>query len=268
MSSGEDFAPSKLRDYYDLLHDLSEGEQTALAEFHSVKTFLIANRVAKSVGLALRSPKIQNLIYGELDEAGNVVDDRGALPQVNDPSKIVDTDHFASFIRDQEWPIEGSDGSSFEYVDRELSPLRITEEGGARPKVRWMDLLLRSETGRPIATELKVGRDSLPYYALIQALMYAADLCGQSQFERLNQLLPENESRFEWRNDDPSIDVAVIFFNPPDGSEWTYWNDNLAATKKLAKALQADPKVNGTIGKISLIRGATLDGQVLFREIS
>lgn len=263
----EDFAPSKLRDYEDLLHDLNEGEQTALAEFHAEKAFLLANRFAKSVSQTLSSPRIENLIYGELDEAGNIVDDRTDLSPVNDPSEIVDTDSFASFIRDRDWPITGSGGTSFTYVYRELSPLRITEKGGARPKVRWLDLLLRSDTDRPIVTELKVGRDSLPYYALVQALMYTADLCGQNQFDRINLLLPENSRHFEWSDEEPSIDVAVIFFNPPDGGGWTYWEDNLNATKAIVRELQGDPKVNRTIGKIRLIRGVTLDGQIVFSEI-
>lgn len=268
MEASEAFPPSKLRIHYDLLHQLCEGEQTALAQFHSDKTYRLATRFESSVKQTLISPRISNLIYGELDESGTVVDDRSALPDISDPRQIDSTDPFAAYIRNKVWTVEGSSGLTFTYVDRELSPLRITEQGGARPSVRWLDLLLReSVSGRPIVTELKVGRDSLPYFALTQALMYAADLCGLNQFERLSQLLPEDAEQFVWHDDRPSLDVAVIFFEPPD-SGWTYWDDSLNATKTIVANLNEDPRVNQVLGQIHLIEGAIVEDEIIFKTIN
>lgn len=268
MELSEAFPPSKLRIHYDLLHELSDGEQTALAKFHAEKTHLLANRFASSVDLTLSSPKIANLIYGELDEEGIIVDDRTALPVISDPHQIDGTDPFAAYIKDRLWTVHGSPDLTFTYVDRELSPLRITEKGGARPSVRWLDLLLREhEAGQPIVTELKVRRDSLPYYALTQSLMYAADLCGSNQFERLNQLLPEDAEPFVWLGDRPSLDVAVIFFEPPE-SGWTYWVDSLNATRAIVANLNEHPEVNQVVREIRLIEGTIVENEISFTTLS
>lgn len=268
MEETDAFAPSKLRVHYDLLHQLCEGEQTALAGFHADKTYRLATRFESSVNQSLVSPKISNLIYGEYDDAGNFVDDRTPLPIVVDPRQIDSTDPFAAYIQNGEWPVEGPSGISFTYVDRELSPLRITEKGGPRPSVRWLDLLLRNtSTGLPIVTELKVGPDSLPYYALVQALMYAADLCGPNQYERMSQLLPDGAEPFIWQDNRPSMDVSVIFFDPVDTGR-TYWFESLAATKAIVKALNDDKRVNTVVGRISLIEGSIANDKIVFTEIA
>ncbi|MGB5037525.1 MAG: hypothetical protein WBQ66_13000 [Blastocatellia bacterium] len=267
MEASEAFPPSKLRIHYDLLHELCEGEQTALARFRSDKTYRLATRFESSVKQTLNSPRISNLIYGELDEDGAIIDDRSALPVIVDPHQIDSTDPFAAYIKNKAWTVEGPSDLTFTYVDRELSPLRITEQGGARPSVRWLDLLLREhEAGQPIVTELKVRRDSLPYYALTQALMYAADLCGRNQFERLNQLLPGDAKPFVWHDDRPSLDVAVIFFEPPE-SGWSNWDDSLGATKTIVANLNKDPRVNRVVGQIRLIEGTIVKDEIIFKTI-
>lgn len=264
--ASEEFAPSSLRDYYDLLHDLSEGEQTALAEFHASTPVRLASRFVRSVELALDYPAIDNPIYGELDpHTGRVVSDRTDLESLVGTDGISTTDHFAAHLVDSEWSVEGPDALTFTYVDRELSPLRITAEGGPRPSTRWLDLLLRSEDGLPIVAELKIGRDSLPYSALVQALMYASDLCGTSQFERMNQLLGGELEPFVWNPDGPSMDLFVIFFQPVEDGR-TFWKPSLDATRRIAAALNDDSKVNSVIRKISLIFGRMEDDQLVLTQ--
>lgn len=266
MEESEDFAPSSLRDYYDLLHDLSEEEQTVLAELHASKPNRVASRFGKSVELALGYPRIDNPIYGKLDSVtGEIVSDRTDLEALVGSEGISSTDHFAAHLAGSEWSIEGPGSLTFTYVDRELSPLRIDAEGGPRPSPRFLDLLLRSDDGLPIVAELKVGRDSLPYSALIQALMYASDLCGPAQFERMNQLLDDGAEPFVWNEGGPSMDIFVVFFEP-DIERWTFWKRSLEATRKITAALNRDKRVNSVVRKISLVFGRMEDDQLILTE--
>lgn len=93
--------------------------------------------------------------------------------------------------------VEGAPGLSFRYVDREIVPARTTggalyengEPATAGKRLDWLLANLRDKT--PILAEVKIGDDRNPFYALIQLLMYAAELVTLSQRQRLNRCYPD-----------------------------------------------------------------------------
>jgi hypothetical protein len=71
---------------------------------------------------------------------------------------------------------------NFSFVDRELVPTRTTHErffenGEPANCFRRLDWLLANAQDRlPIIAEVKVRNDKNPFSALVQLLMYAAEL--------------------------------------------------------------------------------------------
>ncbi|HIK92471.1 MAG TPA: hypothetical protein EYG03_10880 [Planctomycetes bacterium] len=83
-----------------------------------------------------------------------------------------------------------------EFVDRELSPFRSTSrtgpwrfengESGRISGAGGLDLLLMMPDGRPVIGEVKAEGDSTLFFALVQSLMYAAELVTSNQMKRLD----------------------------------------------------------------------------------
>ena len=104
-----------------------------------------------------------------------------------------------------------------EYVDYEIFPFRTTlgcEESG-KPATRagsgGMDLLLASDDNGvlPGVGEVKAGTEHVgPTFALVQSLMYSAQLATRAQFLRLKKHYP---GCFDAINaDQPKVDVIVF----------------------------------------------------------
>lgn len=87
----------------------------------------------------------------------------------------------------------GHDGLECTFVDHEVSPIRTTlscyDNGSPATNsgLGGLDVLLcNREDRRPIIGEIKAATETVgPTFALIQSLMYAAELVTQSQRERL-----------------------------------------------------------------------------------
>jgi len=106
---------------------------------------------------------------------------------------------------------------TLEYVDYELFPFRTTYsclesgEKATHAGSGGMDLLLASNKDGvlPAVGEIKAATEHVgPTFALIQSLMYAAQLATRNQFLRLKKHYPE---RFAAVNaEEPRLDVIVL----------------------------------------------------------
>ena len=206
------YPPTQLRELYDAFGHLKEDEQIALAELHVAKPIRLANRLAHSL------KTVSSELYPPLEEEEFTGKDRTDLPKPG-LSNITDTEGFVSNLADgRRHTVNEADELGFRYVAREISPLRVTEEGGPRPGRRSLDLLLMNDQGGPIAAELKVAKDSPSYYALIQALMYASELQSPSQRARL--LKHYGGSGIRTSAEAPLIDVYLVSFEPPESGKY------------------------------------------------
>ena len=107
----------------------------------------------------------------------------------------------------------------FWYVVRELDPRNtrqgVFENGGSAKGTGagGIDLLLAHATdGIPIVGEVKIGRDTNPFYGLVQALMYAVELCTPEQQKRLAGSFRE---RFADLTGTPRADVYLLLKDCP-----------------------------------------------------
>lgn len=108
------------------------------------------------------------------------------------------------------WEVPKAPELGFRFLERELV---VTQARGlrfvdGRPSTNGprIDLLLASADGLPIVGEVKVGGDSNPYLALIQALAAVAYLTPSSQRRRLRHHCAEGVLT----DDDSRIDVYLI----------------------------------------------------------
>jgi hypothetical protein len=122
----------------------------------------------------------------------------------------------------------------FVFVDREINPARATASVPGK-RLDW--LLANKNDKRLIVAEVKCKNDRNPFVALVQALMYAAELVTDSQRTRLAQHYPE---RFSFPDDDDSAvaDIYIVL----DGYDWE--NNEFvrlfAATQRICKTLMAE----------------------------
>src|SRR5205085_2481124 len=114
------------------------------------------------------------------------------------------------------------DELAFEYVDRELllhrtlSPARWDNGKLNRGGIR-IGILLATCTERvPVVTELKLGGDMDPFFALVQALTGAAHLATPAQYTRLRERLPDG--RFPAKAGPSRLDVYTLFIGTTKGS--------------------------------------------------
>ena len=84
----------------------------------------------------------------------------------------------------------------FTYVERELNPRRTKDaiyesgEPASSSGTGGTDVLLRSNDGVPIIGEIKVNRDTNPFFGLVQVLTYAVEFCIPQQIARLATSFP------------------------------------------------------------------------------
>src|ERR1700729_1552147 len=173
----ESLPPTQLREYYDALHGLKEQEQTALAELHAEDPERLISRFDHSVRTVAGYPAITEPFHDARSEAW--------MEKVRGP--VTSTTAFVAVLAAAgHHQVVDFPELDFEFVDREVFPLRTTtipvDGRGAR---RSIDLLLRASNEFRIVGELKGPGDSPPYPALIQALMSSTEFSSKSQLERL-----------------------------------------------------------------------------------
>jgi hypothetical protein len=246
---------TQLREYYDVLGALKEEEQTALAEFHvDDPQFLLAYRFGKSVEVLESHPRIDQSFY--------------PVGRTNPPSpptpvdEIRSTIQFASQLCDQSpRTVEGAEGLTFRYVDRELFPLRTTGQDRADP--RRLDLLLANTHDRtPVLAELKIRTDRPAYFALVQVLMLAAELLVPAQRERLSLHYPEAD--LAWPEHGPWADVYIIAFESPAAGENR--KRALRATEQIAERLVKDEVFARYVRRVAYVDAFANNGTLAFQK--
>jgi hypothetical protein len=261
MNATASFKLTQLREFYAALGALKEQEQTALAELHAEDPARLLRRFELSVATVAEYAPITHIGDPLTPEAFH----DGKRKALADPPVPVDeirrTEHFASQLvnRGGAQCVEGAPELAFRYVDREIFALRSTA-ADQRAETRWLDLLLASADGLPIVAELKIDTDKPAYFALIQALMYAAELSSPSQRARLAAIYPEVQ--FTMPADGPFLDVYLIAFKPP--STGVFRQRSFEATEQLSSKLVEDPRATSVIRRIAYIEAVPGDEGLFF----
>jgi hypothetical protein len=137
----------------------------------------------------------------------------------------------------------------FSYVSREVCPLRTLQscfEDGTSATSSGSggcDLLLLSERKQllPAVGEIKAATEQVGLtFALIQGLVYAAELASTSQWRRLGRAFPllQNVCTAQLR---PCLDVVILCQYSPQGKRLP---DDRDLALRLAEQLQADPTMS------------------------
>jgi hypothetical protein len=244
---------TQLRGYYDALHGLKEQEQTALAELHAKDPERLIARFAHSVKTVAAYPELTEAFYDERSRKPIEV----AGDRVHSTTTFVAKLRAAGRLHVLDFP-----ELDFDFVDREIFPLRSTtipvDGRGAR---RSIDVLLRDDNGFPIVGEVKVAGDSPTYYALVQALMYAAELSSESQLRRLAKhyefVIPEGQA---------AITIYLIAHAAPESG--TYRGKSLEASKAIVEKLMDDPRITAVIRHFACLESTLdADGRLSFKHL-
>jgi hypothetical protein len=242
-----------MRHYYDSLHGLKEQEQTALAELHAEDPERLIARFDHSVKTVAAYPTITEPFHGERSETWT---ERAGLP-------ITSTTMFvAELAAAGHHQVVDFPELDFDFVDREIFPLRsATIPVDGRGPRRSIDLLLRAQNGLPIVGELKVAGDSPAYFALVQALMYSAELSSKSQLRRLAEhydfIVPEGQA---------VITIYLIAHATPEHG--AYRRRSLEATRVITEKLMTDRRVAGVIRHIAYLESSIdIDGRLAFKHL-
>jgi hypothetical protein len=253
---GQVLPPTQLRGYYDALHALKEQEQTALAELHAEDPARLIARFAHSVKTVADYPAITIPFHGErskawLEKAGQ---------DVTSTSTFV-----AKLAAARSHRVTNAGQLDFDYVDREIFPLRRTGIARAdQSDRRSIDLLLRDSDNLPVVGELKVAGDSPAYYALVQALMYAAELSSASQLRRL-----AGQSTYDFRlpgDEEAPLSIYLIAYAAPERG--AYRERSFRATERLSAKLMRDRRINEVVRCIAYLEASTgADGKLVFERL-
>jgi hypothetical protein len=87
------------------------------------------------------------------------------------------------FVRDH----EHANSYQFQYLQREIAPLRQTASGKEYSGAGGIDYVGLANDKNPVLGEIKVGSDQNPFYALVQLLTYLSELATPNQLERANR---------------------------------------------------------------------------------
>lgn len=163
---------------------------------------------------------------------------------------------------------------SFSFVDREVALARTTgnavfENDERSIRVRRPDWLLANAHDRlPILAEVKVGNDKDPFYALIQLLMYAAELATPTQMTRLQRHYPD---RFAAPASDktahgPVLDAYIVLSNY--NSRSGIRQEILDTTNQLCQRLVGEKAISTYIRRIACLDVTLDEGRKLrFRKL-
>ena len=192
---------------------------------------------------------------------------RPDLPQPGELLEIASTTALTGLLRDQcdgIGEVANDPELNFNYVDREIVPTRNTGgaefgDGGSGKRLDW--LLANQQDRRPIIAEVKVSNDMNPFYALVQMLMYAAELVTRDQARRLlrhYELLRIPELDGPGDEDLPSVDLYLVLCN-------YNWRNQVRSelfevTERLCERLMEQPAITSHIRRIACL-DARLDDQ-------
>ena len=244
---------TQLGEYYDALGVMKEHELTALAEAHADDPALLARRFRQSVEAVENRTGIDEPFYDSVRKH----------PERPEGDDVRSTIEFASYLCDRSsCTVNGEDALAFRYVDREIFPGRTTDAGVDGPR-RSLDLLLaNSHDHVPVFAELKIRGDKLPYFALIQVLMLAAEF--QSAAQRARLLKHERGKDLGWPPEGPFADVYIIAFAPPKTGR--YRERSFDATERISECLVADAGFARYIRRIAYLEAAMEDGTMAFEK--
>jgi hypothetical protein len=163
--------------------------------------------------------------------------------------------------------VEGDDGFEFVYVDRELDVMRSSsgqpfDDGTPSKRALVLDLLLARLDGTPIATEVKIGKDTHAVYALVQALAAAAHLVTPAQRVRLEEIYA-NAVMIPKRA--PYVEVAILLVGLPRTGKAV---EVLGVAQEVARSLLSAPAFNTIVGAIHFLVPVDLgERPIVFRRI-
>lgn len=195
---------TRLRKFRFAFRDWSMGLKRGQAEFFADNVELLRDLWNQSI-IELTHYNYQNRFYPKKG--------RRSLPaNAIELSKIEDTIHAARYFEVNYSNEQVLSGVQVRYLDREIAPLRTPGGqfvgGGAATSTGrgGMDLLLLVNN-RVCAGEVKVGRDSELFEALLQALWYGSEIATEHQISRV-----VNHSELQ-NYQDSKVDVAVFSIN-------------------------------------------------------
>ncbi|MBY0527985.1 MAG: hypothetical protein K2R98_31600 [Gemmataceae bacterium] len=154
------------------------------------------------------------------------------------------------------------------YVDREVGTRRSSKNTGpwlfadGRPATEsgagGMDLLLVAhELGRepcPVVGEIKVQRDETPFFALIQVLTYAAELCTLHQIARLRRSYPA----FSALLDKPGVELVLLFSELP----LDYVPIRATTQALVAELYRSQPRFGKLVRRVVFLDGSLRPGRL------
>jgi hypothetical protein len=248
----EGLPATQLHEYYNALHGLKEEEQTALAELHAEDPERLIARFDHSVKTVAAYPAITEAFHGVRSDAW--------LEAAGEP--VTSTTTFvANLVADGHHQVVDFPELDFDFVDREIFPLRSTTiPADGRGVRRSIDVLLRAGNGLPIVGELKVAGDSPAYFALVQALAYSVDLSSESQLRRL-----ADHYDFIVPADQPVISIYLIAHAAPERG--AFRRRSLEATKVIVDKLITDRRVRNVIRHIAYLESSIDDGRLVFKHL-
>jgi hypothetical protein len=238
---------TQLGDYYVALRAMTEQELTALAEADAQDSTLLINRFLQSVKSVESRARVDETFHGSNRK------DPGS------PKGVVNsTIDFTSYLCDgRVCTVKDEKALSFRYIDREIFPGRTT--GEERVDRRSLDLLLVNDR-MPVLAEVKIRGDRLPYFALTQVLMLAAEFQSPGQRDRLR----EHYHDLTWPSGGPFADLYIIAYDPPKTGK--YRKRSFDASKKISERLVADTDFAGYIRRIAYLEASVENGVMAFAK--
>jgi len=159
------------------------------------------------------------------------------------------------FQRQKEIQVIDNGNYSFEYINKEISPLRTTrtvfENGMPATKsgAGGVDLVAVNVNGRyPVLGEIKIGSDQNVFYALVQLLTYCTELSTKSQIERSQKYLFREKVNFP-----ASLYIILINKVKKESEKYCLIEESQKLAEKFLKYLKAQKQnrpANGYIRNI------------------
>jgi len=234
---------SELRYFYASFTKLnfSTKTQTFIAE-----DLLRKNNPEKLVELYKRSFEHISRVYNNPSEEMTGKSKRKPLPVSSGPIKKT-TDVVSWLAKGTPITVTSSPGYSFEYVNREVSPLRTTHAEydtqipASRSGTGGLDFIgWNLQSNLPVLGEIKVEGDQNPFYALIQLLTYLSEMSTPNQINRINL----NPLFGFGRNLPEDVKFHLVILSCRKDTTRGKYSMILPATKLLAK------KITGRIDQI------------------
>lgn len=129
----------------------------------------------------------------------------------------------------------------FEFIDREISPLRTTggikfETGksGKSSGTGGLDFIGKNiKDGLPILGEIKVGNDENPFFAVIQLLTYLSEFTTHNQLERIRYTNLFKNSNTKLKSDKFYLYILLSNYNLKSELKKKILNESQELAKKI-----------------------------------